>query len=249
MREVALLPRQNNRVIWKISCPPETVGGCLDGLLARPNCRAYADWAGGLIWLSHPSGGDGGAQAIRSMVAETGGHAMLIEAPEDMRRKGDVFPPQDDVLMKLTSRIKTGFDPEGILNPGRMYEGYLTMQTQFTRTQLKNPDIARADDILRKCVHCGFCTATCPTYLVTGDERDSPRGRIWLIRDMLEGNTESAPATGYHLDRCLTCLSCMTTCPSGVDYMHLVDIGRQHVEELAPAAGQVRLFRRLLVAI
>ena len=88
------------------------------------------------------------------------------------------------------------------------------MQTQFTRTQLKNPDIARADDILRKCVHCGFCTATCPTYLVTGDERDSPRGRIWLIRDMLEVNTESAPATGYHLDRCLTCLSCMTTCPS-----------------------------------
>ena len=78
---------------------------------------------------------------------------------------------------------------------------------------------------------------------------DSPRGRIWLIRDMLEGNTESAPAAGYHLDRCLTCLSCMTTCPSGVDYMHLVDIGRQHAEELAPAAGQVRLFRRLLVAI
>lgn len=123
------------------------------------------------------------------------------------------------------------------------------MQTRFTRSQLKNPDIARADDILRKCVHCGFCTATCPTYLVTGDERDSPRGRIWLIRDMLEGNAESAPATGYHLDRCLTCLSCMTTCPSGVDYMHLVDIGRQHAEELAPAAGQVRLFRRLLVAI
>ena len=123
LREVALLPRQNNRVIWKISCPPETGGRLLDGLLARPNCRAYADWAGGLIWLSHPSGGDGGAQAIRSLVAETGGHAMLVEAPEDMRRKGDVFPPQDDALMKLTSRIKSGFDPEGILNPGRMYEG------------------------------------------------------------------------------------------------------------------------------
>ena len=78
---------------------------------------------GDSIWLSHPSGVDAGAQAIRSMVAETGGHAMLIEAPEDIRRKGDVFPPQEDVLMKLTSRIKTGFDPEGILNPGRMYEG------------------------------------------------------------------------------------------------------------------------------
>ena len=123
LREVSLLPRQNNRVIWKISCPPETGGRLLDALLARPNCRAYADWAGGLIWLSHPSGGDGGAQAIRSMVDETGGHAMLVTAPDEMRRKGDVFPPQDDVLMKLTRRIKAGFDPEGILNPGRMYEG------------------------------------------------------------------------------------------------------------------------------
>ena len=123
LREVALLPRQNNRVIWKISCPPETGGRLLDALLARPNCRAYADWAGGLIWLSHPAGVDAGAQAIRSMVAETGGHAMLVEAPEDIRRKGGVFPPQDDILMKLTSRIKKGFDPEAILNPGRMYEG------------------------------------------------------------------------------------------------------------------------------
>ena len=123
------------------------------------------------------------------------------------------------------------------------------MQTRFTKTKLKNPDIARADDILRKCVHCGFCTATCPTYLVTGDERDSPRGRIWMIRDLLEGQTQNADATSHHLDRCLTCLSCMTTCPSGVDYMHLVDIGREQVAEVAPASKANQIFRRLLVSI
>lgn len=123
------------------------------------------------------------------------------------------------------------------------------MQTKFTKTKLKNPDIARADEILRKCVHCGFCTATCPTYLVTGDERDSPRGRIWMIRDLLEGQTETAQATGFHLDRCLTCLSCMTTCPSGVDYMHLVDIGRSHAQEEAPLSFQSKIFRQLLVSM
>lgn len=106
------------------------------------------------------------------------------------------------------------------------------MQTHFTAEQLANPLISEADEILRKCVHCGFCTATCPTFVLTGDERDSPRGRIWMIRDMLENDQEAPPEeTGFHLDRCLTCLSCTTTCPSGVDYMHLVDIGRHHIEE------------------
>ncbi|MGC6485433.1 MAG: glycolate oxidase subunit GlcF [Candidatus Puniceispirillales bacterium] len=123
------------------------------------------------------------------------------------------------------------------------------MQTRFTKTKLKQPDIARADEILRKCVHCGFCTATCPTYLVTGDERDSPRGRIWMIRDLLEGNKDSAETTGYHLDRCLTCLSCMTTCPSGVDYMHLVDIGRQHADGLRPKTWADATFRKLIVGM
>ena len=97
------------------------------------------------------------------------------------------------------------------------------MQTRFTEDQLANPLISEAEAILRKCVHCGFCTATCPTFVLTGDERDSPRGRIWMIRDMLEVDDQPpSQEVGYHLDRCLTCLSCMTTCPSGVDYMHLV---------------------------
>ena len=105
------------------------------------------------------------------------------------------------------------------------------MQTSFTLAQLADPNVAEADKILRACVHCGFCTATCPTYVLLGDELDSPRGRIYLIKDMLENDR---PATGEvvkHIDRCLSCLSCMTTCPSGVNYMHLVDHARAYINE------------------
>ena len=123
------------------------------------------------------------------------------------------------------------------------------MQTNFTSDQLAQPDIARADSILRKCVHCGFCTATCPTYVVTGDERDSPRGRIWLIRDLLENDDADAATASHHLDRCLTCLSCTSTCPSGVDYMHLVDIGRRQAGERHERGFMDRMMRRFLVSV
>ena len=101
-------------------------------------------------------------------------------------------------------------------------------------------DVAAAQDRIRKCVHCGFCTATCPTYLVTGDELDSPRGRIWLMKDML-ANPEVAPSPRavHHIDRCLSCLSCTTTCPSGVDYMHLVDAARAR-----PRAPAGKVYKR-----
>ena len=105
------------------------------------------------------------------------------------------------------------------------------MQTNFTLAQLADPEIQEANGILRACVHCGFCTATCPTYVLLGDELDSPRGRIYLIKDMLENGRAATTQVVKHIDRCLSCLSCMTTCPSGVDYMHLVDHGRRHVEE------------------
>ncbi|MEN9409059.1 MAG: glycolate oxidase subunit GlcF [Pseudomonadota bacterium] len=104
------------------------------------------------------------------------------------------------------------------------------MQTFFTDEQLKVPALARSNEILRSCVHCGFCTATCPTYQVLGDELDSPRGRIYLIKEMLESGRAADARTVTHLDRCLSCLSCMTTCPSGVHYMHLIDHARAHVE-------------------
>lgn len=105
------------------------------------------------------------------------------------------------------------------------------VQTNFSEEQLADPAIKRSNEILRSCVHCGFCTATCPTYMVLGDELDSPRGRIYLIKDMLEKNKVPDEKTVMHVDRCLSCLSCMTTCPSGVHYMHLVDHAREYIEQ------------------
>src|SRR6056297_2286747 len=105
------------------------------------------------------------------------------------------------------------------------------MQTTFTENQLQDLDFQRSNEILRACVHCGFCTATCPTYQVLGDELDSPRGRIYLIKDMLENERVPDEKTVKHIDRCLSCLACMTTCPSGVHYMHLVDHARDYIEQ------------------
>jgi glycolate oxidase iron-sulfur subunit len=104
------------------------------------------------------------------------------------------------------------------------------MQTSFTLAQLADPDVAESEKILRACVHCGFCTATCPTYVLDGNELDSPRGRIYLIKDMLENDRPAGADVALHIDRCLSCLACMTTCPSGVHYMHLVDHARVHIE-------------------
>ncbi|HUF57080.1 MAG TPA: glycolate oxidase subunit GlcF [Thermohalobaculum sp.] len=120
------------------------------------------------------------------------------------------------------------------------------MQTEFTDSQLEDPKIARSNEILRACVHCGFCTATCPSYQVLGDELDSPRGRIYLIKDMLEKDRPADEKTVLHLDRCLTCLACMTTCPSGVHYMHLVDHAREHIEKTYKRPLHDRAMRKLL---
>jgi glycolate oxidase iron-sulfur subunit len=118
------------------------------------------------------------------------------------------------------------------------------MQTSFTADQLADPDVSASEKILRACVHCGFCTATCPTYVLLGDELDSPRGRIYLIKDMLENDRPATPEVVKHIDRCLSCLSCMTTCPSGVNYMHLVDHARRHIEKTAERPWFDRLLRR-----
>src|SRR5215468_2505521 len=121
------------------------------------------------------------------------------------------------------------------------------MQTSFSLAQLADPNLAEADKILRTCVHCGFCTATCPTYVLLGDELDSPRGRIYLIQDMLEHSDRPvADAHVRHVDRCLSCLSCMTTCPSGVHYMHLVDHARAWIEDRYTRPFLDRALRRLL---
>ncbi len=123
------------------------------------------------------------------------------------------------------------------------------MQTNFTPEQLTDPLTARSNSILRACVHCGFCTATCPTYKLLGDELDSPRGRIYLMKDMLESGRPADAKTALHLDRCLGCLACMTTCPSGVNYMHLVDHGRAHVEATYRRPWHDRALRALLARV
>ena len=123
------------------------------------------------------------------------------------------------------------------------------MQTNFSENQLKNQDNKSSEKIFRKCVHCGFCNATCPTYQLLGDELDGPRGRIYLIKDMLENNKPANEKIVKHIDRCLSCYSCMTTCPSGVNYMHLIDHGRSHIEKTYKRPFSDRFVRSFLSRI
>ena len=123
------------------------------------------------------------------------------------------------------------------------------MQTSFPPEALANPAMRTSEEVIRKCVHCGFCTATCPTYVLLGDELDSPRGRIYLMKDMLENRRQPSAEVVKHVDRCLSCLSCMTTCPSGVNYMHLVDHARAYIHENYERPRTERFFRSLLATI
>ena len=120
------------------------------------------------------------------------------------------------------------------------------METNFSQEQLKDQDNKSSEKIFRKCVHCGFCNATCPTYQLLGDELDGPRGRIYLIKDMLENNKPANEKIVKHIDRCLSCYSCMTTCPSGVNYMHLIDHGRSHIEKTYKRPFSDRFIRNFL---
>src|SRR5574337_1109975 len=123
------------------------------------------------------------------------------------------------------------------------------MQTHFSPEQLADPEISVCNETaLRRCVHCGFCTATCPTFVLLGDELDSPRGRIYLMQDMLESGRPATAEVVHHIDRCLSCLACMTTCPSGVHYMHLVDHGRAYIERTYRRPRAERWLRALLAA-
>ena len=120
------------------------------------------------------------------------------------------------------------------------------MQTSFDNKQLDDHENKSSEKIIRKCVHCGMCNATCPTYNILGDELDGPRGRIYLIKDMLENNKPANEKVVKHIDRCLSCYACMTTCPSGVNYMHLIDHGRNHVERTYKRPFFQRTFRNML---
>jgi glycolate oxidase iron-sulfur subunit len=134
-------------------------------------------------------------------------------------------------------------------NPAAGIRSGVCMQTSFTAAQLADPDVHASERIIRTCVHCGFCTATCPTYVLLGDELDSPRGRIYLIKQMLEADAPATEKVVKHIDRCLSCLSCMTTCPSGVHYMHLVDHARRHIERTYTRPPLDRGLRALLATL
>ncbi|MCA8933480.1 MAG: 4Fe-4S dicluster domain-containing protein, partial [Rhodospirillaceae bacterium] len=123
------------------------------------------------------------------------------------------------------------------------------MQTNFTLAQLADQAVAESEKILRTCVHCGFCLATCPTYTLLGDELDSPRGRIYQIKDMLENDRPAPDTLVTHIDRCLSCLACMTTCPSGVHYQHLVDHARTHIEHTYKRPFADRAMRWMLAHV
>src|SRR5208282_4242409 len=158
-------------------------------------------------------------------------------------------------------RIRTAFCSADADHPGRQEKlrsrrrfqfgahvcgGVRPMQTNFSPAVLADPHMQASEKILRSCVHCGFCTATCPTYLLLGDELDSPRGRIYLIKDMLENDRPPSSEVVAHIDRCLSCLGCMTTCPSGVNYMHLIDHARRWIEENYRRPWGERVLRRFL---
>ncbi len=123
------------------------------------------------------------------------------------------------------------------------------MQTDFSPAQLADPATAQSEGAIRKCVHCGFCTATCPTYVLLGDELDSPRGRIYLMKEMLEAEAVPTAEVVKHIDRCLSCLACTTTCPSGVDYMHLVDHARAYIQNRYRRPWHERFVRGLLAYV
>ena len=183
----------------------------------------------------------------------------LIRAQPEVRATVDVFEPLKPEIERLTRGIKSAFDPSGfsiaaVCTPiSRCVPSQFAHKARckpvFPKRRLDDPQIAEADRILRRWVHCGFCIATCPTYVVLGDERDSPRGRIYAIKDMLEKGLDAKPEVSAHIDRCLSCFSCMTTCPSGVDYMHLVEIAREHIEKTGSRSLKDRLIRRALTEI
>ena len=221
--------------VWRISVEADRRAGAGGGAARRR--EVVYDWAGGLLWVLAPEEFD-----LRAAMAGIPGHATLVRAGASARRRAGACSTPSRLRSRRCRRgCGRGSTRAGVLNPGRMARRIggpgPEMQTSFTPEQLRDPATARSNQILRTCVHCGFCTATCPTYQVLGDELDSPRGRIYLIKDMLETGRPADEKTVKHIDRCLSCLACMTTCPSGVHYMHLVDHARAHIErDLPPAA-------------
>lgn len=213
--------------LWRISLPSDAPMMDLPG-------EQLIDWGGALRWLKSTAEDN----QIHRIARNAGGHATRFSAGDGG------FAPLSAPLFRYHQQLKQQLDPCGVFNPGRMYANFeeQAMQTQLTEEMRQNARALEADSILRACVHCGFCTATCPTYQLLGDELDGPRGRIYLIKQVLEGN-EVTLKTQEHLDRCLTCRNCETTCPSGVRYHNLLDIGRDIVEQKVKRPLPERILR------
>ena len=234
--------------------PPADGARVAADIASKLPAETYFDWGGGLVWLAvDPAVERAGPEVIRDAVRLGGGHATLIRAPDTVRASADVFHPQAATLAALSARVKESFRTRNafsipaVCTPGSDAEN--RHADQFYPCPACERRYAGIRKVLRTCVHCGFCTATCPTYVLLGDELDSPRGRIYLMKDMLENDKPANDQVVKHIDRCLSCLSCMTTCPSGVHYMHLVDHGRAHIEKTYRRPASERLMRKMLSTV
>ena len=239
--------------LWRISTAP-TRGARARAHASRSGTDANClyDWAGGLrlaVDAATPATMPARRRCARA-VAACGGHATLVRAPAALRAAVDAFEPQDAGARGIDEAGEGGLRSEGRAQSRADVGGRVVRcRPSFTLAQLADPDVAESEKILRTCVHCGFCTATCPTYVLLGDELDCPRGRIYLIKEMLEHDAPATPEVVKHIDRCLSCLACMTTCPSGVHYMHLVDHARVHIEKTYRRPLLDRMLRALLAAV
>ena len=237
--------------VWRVSVAPSAGPAVIAAVRNRHESRHFYDWSGGLVWIeATDEAQDRLAHDLRAAVAAAGGgHATLVRGSPALRSASPALRAAACAARRPVA------PPEGAVRPARHPQSGAhggraisdaELQTSFSLAQLADPHIKEADSILRRCVHCGFCTATCPTYLELGNELDSPRGRIYLIKDMLENDKPASSEVALHIDRCLSCLSCVTTCPSGVDYMHLVDQARVRIEKTYRRPLHDRLLRGVL---
>ena len=231
-----------DRPLWRVNVAP-SAGAAVVGGLDPDTSQWLFDWAGGLVWVAHGATLPTSARQRRQQGATPCWFAPIPTSGPASRPS--TRPPP------VSQRSRRAFAAPSIQRASSRPGVFRTrpMQTDFSPAQRADPATAASEAVIRKCVHCGFCTATCPTYVLLGDELDSPRGRIYLIKDMLENERTPTPETVKHIDRCLSCLACMTTCPSGVNYMHLVDHARAYIEARYRRPLNERLIRALLVRV
>ncbi len=230
--------------LWRLCVPSSDAAAAAD---AAGAALWFADWAGGVLWLELPASFEI-ATRLRAITARHSGHALLMRRPRRSAHASRGVRTRTAGARASDGPGQGSVRSETRAQPRPHVRGRL-MRTAFTETQLAGLGVRAVEQELRKCVHCGFCTAVCPTYLVLGDERDSPRGRMALIQNMLESDAAPTAETVEHLDRCLSCLGCRTICPSTVDYATLIDTAREHIETHFQRPWRDRTFRSLVLFV